>query len=236
MRYLDLLEKCLTNTIYRDPPCDPTLATVFHWTQRINGRDWPSQAHTMIGCKRIHQLREACETVLREDIEGDFIETGVWRGGACIMMAAVLAEYGEGYSKGRKVWCADSFKGLPNTGESNLHVYPQLSVSKDEVRRNFAKYGLLSDNIRFLEGWFADTLPTAPIEKLAILRLDGDLYTSTMTSLDSLYHKVSKGGFVIVDDYRSIAGCGEAVDTFMDKKGIHPTLIPIDKDSVYWRV
>ncbi len=232
--YLDLMEKCLTNTIYQDAPNDTTGATVFHWSMRLNGRDWPSQAHTMIGIKRIHQLREACETVLREGVEGDFIETGVWRGGACIMMAAVLSVYGS-YAEGRKVWCADSFRGLPEEKDSKLHMYPQLSVSLKEVKRNFRKYDLLDDNVEFLKGWFKDTLPTSPVGKLAILRLDGDLYSSTMDALTSLYCKVSQGGFVIVDDY-SLEGCKKAVNEFRSELGLTQSLIPIDKDSVYWRI
>ncbi len=108
--YLDLLEKCLLNTIYADPPQDPWSGSRYQEQLRLEGKDWPSQAHTMIGFKRLRQLRTACETVIHEQIPGDFIETGIWRGGACILMRGVLACYGV---TDRLVWCADSFEGLP---------------------------------------------------------------------------------------------------------------------------
>src|SRR5215216_7380047 len=98
--YLDLLEKCLTNVIYRDPPMRPKWThilrqQVFSDAVRESGKDWPSRAHTMIGFKRLHSLREQVEGTLTENIPGDYIETGVWRGGACIMIRAVLAAYGD---------------------------------------------------------------------------------------------------------------------------------------------
>ena len=80
-------------------------------------------------------------------------------------------------------------------------TYDELRVSADQVRDNFGRYGLLSEQVVLLEGWFKDTLPTAPIEKLALLRLDGDMYESTIQTLDALYDKVSRGGFIIIDDY-----------------------------------
>lgn len=234
--YLNLMEKILVNTIYQDPPKDPTNATMFHWSHRLKGKDWPSVAHTMIGAARIHQLREACETVLKEGIVGDFIETGVWRGGACIMMKAVLKAYGDT----RNVWCADSYEGLPpptlpEDAWSRLHEREELSVSLTDVKRNFEKYELLDEHCIFLKGFFKDTLPTIPEKPFTILRLDGDLYESTMQALDNLYHKVVPGGFVIIDDYGSIKSCKAAVDEFRAKWAITTPIIPIDLDGVFWR-
>src|SRR5262249_48778679 len=143
---------------------------------------------------------------LRRGVPGDFIETGVWRGGACIFARAVLRAYGD---PERKVWVADSFEGLPKPDAakypadrgSRLYRQAHLAVSLEEVTANFARYNMLDDRVVFLRGWFRDTLPTAPIEKLAVLRLDGDLYESTMEALSHLYDRVSVGGYVIVDDY-----------------------------------
>jgi O-methyltransferase len=176
--------------------------------QRKEGLDWPCMAHTMIGRYRLENLQKCMETVLKEKIEGDFIETGVWRGGACIFMRGLLKVNG---IIDRRVWVADSFEGLP---EPDLISYPKdkndkhhtldfLKVSFEEVKLNFQKYDLLDSQVCFLKGWFKDTLPKAPIDQLAILRLDGDMYGSTMDSLTSLYSKVAKGGFIIVDDYGS---------------------------------
>jgi hypothetical protein len=103
------------------------------------------------------------------------------------------------------------------------------------VRANFDVYGLLDDQVRFLKGWFRDTLPTAPIERIAVLRLDGDLYESTMDTLDSLYPKVSPGGFVIIDDYQ-IPACAEAVHDYRAAHGITAPLTRIDQWAVFWRL
>jgi Macrocin-O-methyltransferase (TylF) len=108
-------------------------------------------------------------------------------------------------------------------------------VSLEEVKANFAKYGLLDDRVVFLKGWFKDTLPSAPIERLAVLRLDGDMYESTMVALTSLYDKVSSNGFVIIDDYGCIESCRKAVHDFRESRGISEPILDIDGFGVYWR-
>ena len=81
------------------------------------------------------------------------------------------------------------------------HTIAELAIALDVVQRNFAKYGLLDKHVKFLKGWFKHTLPRAPMEKLALIRLDGDLYESTWVALESLYPKLARGGYLIVDDY-----------------------------------
>ena len=238
--YLSLIEKCLAGTIYEDPPLKALGAQAYDSSLREVGRDWPSMAHTMIGVKRLRNLRTIVETVLRSEVPGDLIETGVWRGGACILMRAVLKAYGV---TDRRVWIADSFQGVPppNTEtypadrESTYHTFPDLSVPVDTVRRNIDKYGLLDDQLLFLEGWFNDTLPTAPIERLALLRLDGDLYESTIVALNPLYDKLSVGGYVIVDDYHVVDGCRKAIGDFFAERSIAPALSEIDGVGVFWQ-
>lgn len=206
---------------------------------RENGRDWPADAETMIGLKRLANIRECVEQVIADDVPGDLIETGAWRGGATIYMRAVLAAHG---ITDRTVWVADSFEGLPeydgrfaaDAGDQH-HAKSELAISVDDVRANFARYDLLDDQVRFLVGWFVDTLPTAPIERLAVLRLDGDMYSSTLDALDALYDKVSPGGFVIVDDYGAVPACAQAVEDFRTARGITDPLVEIDWASVFWR-
>jgi len=237
--YLDMIQKCLINVIYEDPNGDHWSPHSYQSQLRELGRDWPSQAHSMIGNVRMTNLRQLVEFVVQNGIPGDLIETGVWRGGACIMMRAVLKAYGV---EDRIVWVADSFCGLPepnpdidaDRGDKH-HTFTELAVSLSQVQSNFAKYGLLDDQVRFLKGWFSETLPVAPIEQLAILRLDGDMYESTMDALDSLYDKVSKGGFIIVDDYGAVAGCRKAIDDFRLRRGISTPIQPIDGYGVFWR-
>jgi O-methyltransferase len=192
----------------------------------------------MIGRKRLNNIQECIETVLTKGVEGDFIETGVWRGGTCIFMRAILAAYGV---EDRKVFVADSFEGLPKPSPDEFpedrgdihHQYSELAVSQEEVEDNFRRYGLLDDNVVFLKGWFKDTLPKAPIEKLAILRLDGDMYESTMDGLNNLYSKLTSGGFCIIDDY-GLDGCQKAVDDFRTQHGIDAELKVVDWSGRYW--
>lgn len=207
---------------------------------RAEGRDQPKDAETMIGLRRLDNLEACVRRVVDDGVPGDLIETGVWRGGATIFMRGVLAACGD---TERRVWVADSFQGLP---PPNPDAFPadagddhwkrsHLAVAEAEVRANFARYRLLDDQVRFLPGFFSDTLPSAPIERLAVLRLDGDMYESTIVALESLYPKLSPGGFVIVDDYGAIPSCRAAVDHFRAEHGIDEEMHRVDWTGVYWR-
>ncbi len=239
-RYLELMQCCLTGSIYEDPPLKVSGSEQFNSELREYGWDWPSKAHSMIGGKRMKNLRALAERVIFSGVPGDFIETGVWRGGACIFMRAILKAYG---IEDRRVWVADSFAGLPppdaalypaDAGDT-FHTYTDLAVSIDEVKGNFSKYDLLDGQVVFLKGWFKDSLPAAPINQLAILRLDGDMYESTNDALQNLYDRLSLRGFIIVDDYRVVAGCRKAVDDFRTERGIEDQIIEIDGVGVYWQ-
>lgn len=236
--------RCLTNVIYEDPAIDPWAGNKFILDNRISGTDWPSVAHTMIGVNKLFNLRELAEIVIRDKIPGDFIECGVWRGGATIFMRAILKAYN---ITDKNVWVADSFEGLP---KPNTELYPsdkgdihhtheQLAVSIEQVQNNFMKYDLLDNQVKFLKGFFKDTLPTAPIEKLSLLRLDGDMYESTINCLDNLYPKLSKGGFVIFDDAFAVLACGKAMVDYREKHNITSPIYKLSKESydglAYWR-
>lgn len=207
---------------------------------REEGRDWPQLAHTMIGLQRMNNLQSCVETVLRDGVPGDLIETGVWRGGACIFMRGILKAYG---AKDRHVWVADSFEGLPPPDPANYpadagdihHEMQQLAVSLDEVKSNFQRYGLLDDQVHFLKGWFKDTLPAAPFDRLSVLRLDGDMYESTMDGLANLYPKLSRGGYIIIDDFGAVVGCKRAVEDFRAKHHITDPIQRVDWSGVFWR-
>jgi hypothetical protein len=172
--------------------------------KRDLGLDFPPDAETMIGMQRLTSLQRCVETVLADDVPGGLVECGVWRGGASILMRAVLAVYGD---ESRSMWLADSFAGVPPPDAANYKADKGirldrsaglLAVSEAEVRANFERYGLLDDQVRFLPGWFKDTLQDAPIDRIAVLRLDGDLYESTIQALDALYPRLSPGGFCII--------------------------------------
>lgn len=212
----------------------------FNKEDRVNGRDWPAYADTMIGLKRLNNLEYCVRSVVEENIEGDLIETGVWRGGSTIFMKALLEIFGD---RTRNVWVADSFEGLPKPNKEKYkadefdehYKINELAISKETVENNFKKYGLLDERVKFLKGWFKDTLPSAPIQKLSLLRLDGDMYESTMDGLVNLYPKVSRGGYVIIDDYDAVKGCKKAVLDYRNQHGITEETIPIDLSAIYWR-
>jgi O-methyltransferase len=263
-RYLDLVAACATGSIHAQPfspvqfqrgswramllsPIAAALRTKKFYVCRKQetiaegSGDRPESALTMIGKGGIANIRRCLETVLRENVPGDFIEAGVWRGGACIFAKALLDAAGSEKS----VWVADSFQGVPPPNAAKypadagdqLYKSPEIAVSLEDVIANFKRFGLLDDRVKFLPGWFQDTLPSAPIEQLSVLRLDGDLYESTWDSLTSLYSKLSVGGYCIVDDYHDLPACTQAVEDFRAKHGIAEEIHPIDdsSDGCYWR-
>jgi GT2 family glycosyltransferase len=248
--YLDLMKKCLTNTVYGDS----SIVNIaygdmrnleqhfrpFDRSLRADGRDWPALGHTMIGLKRLNNIQFCAEDVIQNHIPGDFIETGVWRGGATIFMRAILKAH---EVNDRSVWVCDSFEGVP---PPNSEKYPAdaglfynqmkgLAVSLEEVRENFKRYDLLDSQVHFIKGWFRDTLPRLPVQKISLLRLDGDLYESTMDALTNLYPKLSPGGYCIIDDYLDVMACREAVEDYRRQNSISETIHPVDWTAVYWK-
>ena len=129
----------------------------------VEGRVWPLTGETMVGLARLENLQACIERVVRDRVPGDLIETGTWRGGASIFMRGVLRALDV---TDRRVWVADSFRGLPEPDErfpadagDPHHGFAELAVSLGTVKENFRRYGLLDDQVRFLEGWFGETLP-----------------------------------------------------------------------------
>jgi O-methyltransferase len=220
---------------------DMVIQRIHHTTKerRMNGRDWPSYSETMIGIKRLQNIEYCISTIIKDNVEGDLIEAGVWRGGAAMYMKAVLDALGSD----RNVWLADSFEGLP---KPNTELYPddagldfshtdELKVSLAEVKANFEKYDLLDSRIKFTKGWFKDTLPHLEAKKLSLMRLDGDLYESAWDSIVNLYPKLSVGGFVIVDDWGLGPATPKALETYRSQHGIKDPIMDIDGAAIYWR-
>lgn len=265
--YLDLMKRNLTNTIFIEKGnSDELLDTKLRGTliraawgrvrsvlkrlqkpgdlktqleHRKEGISWPRTAETMVGHKRLDNIRALIEDIVEQGIEGDLIETGVWRGGSTIFMRAILKSL---EVTDKTVWVADSFQGLPKPDAKypaddgdTFHIFGFLAVSVDEVKKNFERYHLLDDQVRFLEGFFEDTLPDCPVEKLSLMRLDGDMYSSTIVALESLYPKLSKGGYVIVDDYYAVSACKEAVDDYRKTHQIQSKIVEVDRCACYWQ-
>lgn len=207
----------------------------------------PHHAETMVGRARLDNVQELVCDVLARSVPGDLVETGVWRGGTAIFMRAILAAHG---CLDRRVWACDSFEGLPppdsvtypkdasmviTDRDQHRMVSEGLAVPLEKVKENFLRYDLLDDQVRFVEGWFSESLPVAPIDRIAVLRLDGDYYESTMDALVNLEPKVSPGGYVIVDDYGALEACRAAVDDYRASRGIDAEIEPIDWTGIYWR-
>ena len=199
----------------------------------------PPGAMTMIGAVRLDNVEQCVTDVITNDVTGDLIETGVWRGGATILMRAVLKAYGV---TDRCVYVADSFEGLPPPDAErypadeglNLNEYPALAVSLEDVSANFERYDLLDDQVTFVKGWFRDTLPGLKGHTWSVIRLDGDLYESTTDALVNLYPGLSPGGWVIIDDYE-IDACRKAVTDYRAANDITEEIIEIDWTGVCWQ-
>lgn len=267
LRYLDLLKRILTRTGFDERvavavPRTPDGAVdrealagmvergEVEVVQRRNpdpvtrevGLDWPppADAETMIGTRRLDNLQRLVTDIVTNDVPGDLVECGVWRGGASIFMRGALEALGDEH---RHVWVCDSFAGVPPPDAEHfpadegvdLSIFPELAVGPDQVQRNFQRYDLLDPRVRLVPGWFKDSLPTAPIEQIALLRADGDLYESTIQILDNLYERVSVGGWVVIDDYGAIEACRKAADDFRRTHGIDDPIETVDWTAVCWK-
>lgn len=239
-RYLELVKHCILRTLFPDQNVDAKgNLHPFDPVARHEGRFYPTEAWTMVGRLRLEALEKACLTVLDEQVPGDFVECGVWRGGCAMLMKAVLVDRLEQ----RRVWLFDSFQGAPEAsmkqdeGDTHSDYDNIFAVPLEVVQDNFRKLNLLDRHVYFREGWFRDTIPAATdLACISVLRLDGDLYESTIQPLEFLYPKVSRGGYVLVDDYHILPGCRQAVNDYRAAHQIHPPLHTVDWNSVYWKV
>ena len=206
---------------------------------RVNGIDWPAHGMTMVGLERLDDLQNCVETVVRDSVKGDLIEAGTWRGGASILMRATLNSLG---ANDRTVWLADSFSGFP---VPDREAYPEdssidfsdrdfIAVPMEEVKGNLDRYGC-GEGVEFVPGFFEDTMPDMAAGTWSIVRLDGDSYESTMLTLAKLYPGLSKGGYLIVDDYGALPECRRAVTEYREAHGITAPIETIDWTGVRWR-
>lgn len=238
---LDLLGPTTSQAVYVEDP-DPRLICELLSEEnrglRVKGLDWPLNGTTLIGLERLTNLQLLIEQVVKEGIPGDAIECGVWRGGATIFMREVLDSLGDD----RRVWAADSFAGLPAPdaaypADADLFLcnIDFLAVPRADVERNFSRFNVDTQNVVFLEGFFRETLPTLGDETWSLVRLDGDLYESTILAMTHLYPNLSPGGFLIVDDYHTVDACRSAIGDYCLTNGFEPELVEIDGSAVYWQ-
>jgi len=248
--YIELLKHCLNGLLTPSPffvvPGGPDEIEIVPLSSETmekimrSHRCLSANGFTMMGLQRSENLQACVEDVLANDVPGDMIETGVWRGGATILMRALLKVHGV---TDRNVVVADSFQGVPppDAGTypldegSQLFTWERLAVSANLVKEHFARFGLLDEQVEFVEGWFRDTLPGLSDRTWSVVRLDGDLYESTIVALESLYPNLSPGGYLVVDDYGAIRKCRAAVHDYRDAHGIEEEIHKVDWTGVYWQ-
>lgn len=233
--YLELLKSLLINAIYH--PCPDV----------EEGKVWPEfPAMTMIGKPRLDNIQELALNCISSAVPGNFIEAGIWKGGAVALLAAIVKATGT--QKERLVIGVDSFKGIPpakpeqfpadaaHIGCDKLEVLSNNSI--EEVEGYLQRLNLLDPaSLKLIKGWFIDTLPSVAQEygPFALVRIDGDTYESTSQCLEYLEPFLSKGGYVIIDDYYSWQGCRQATDDYRRDNNISAPLVTVDWTCVYWK-
>ncbi|CAH1797887.1 unnamed protein product, partial [Owenia fusiformis] len=210
--------------------------------ERRRGGDWPSVGYTMIGIIGLDNIQELLENVIQDGVPGDFLEAGVWRGGASMFAKALMNSYNQ---QNRHSWVCDSFEGLPpatqNNDDDQWSEMKALVVSKETVKGHFEEFFLLDEMVHFIQGYFMYSLPclrktlAEKDRKIAILRADGDMYESSMDILFNLYEFVPVGGYVIIDDW-SIPVAVKAVNEFREMHNIKSTIVQFRGISAYWKV
>lgn len=245
--YLDLLKLCLCDLQGMGTTSVGRSQEGLVWARELSGdqlrlrsagMDWPLHGLTMVGLRRLDDLQECVEALVRDGVEGDLIEAGAWRGGASILMRATLDALG---ASERTVVVADSFEGFPEEeravrpGElDDLSGFDFLSVPAAEVRAGFERLGL-GEGVRLVPGFFADTMPLLAGRRWSLIRLDADTYEATRLALESLYPGLASGGYLVVDDYGALEECRRAIDEFRDERGIAEPLEEVDWTGVRWR-
>eukprot|EP00941_MAST-03F_sp_MAST-3F-sp1_P001691 g1691.t1 len=261
--YLDLVKRAVTNFLYEVLP--HPMMPVADWDIFYRQRDFQhggalpscqgegetvnfSTGITTVPKAALDFTQFAIEQVVANNIPGDLIEAGVWRGGLAIFMRATLKVLATQHSpsspftnicrngcnsaRTKQVWAADSFSGIPFAENDELvnEWKERYAVDLDTVQDNFHRFGLLDDGITFLKGHFNESLPQAP-QVLSLIHADADSFDSTMDILENLYPRLAVGGYIIIDDFH-LDGAREAVIKYRAKRGITEALLPIAQDYV----
>lgn len=230
--YFDLLRDILLNVFYQN--------LVQKCLAHGEPQAWAGRYYyTGIGAEGLNNIRYCCENVIENNIPGDFVEAGVWRGGASIYMAA-LAKY---WQQDRRTWVLDGFQGMPKPNAENEFETTDYSdvagliAPLSEVRDAFYKFQV-ADLVTFVPGWFHESIPELEIKQISVLRLDNDYYESTMLTIKKFYPQIPVGGWIIVDDYDCVPAATTAIDHFREEMGIKDQMYRMNKiteHGVYWQ-
>lgn len=190
--------------------------------------------HTMTSVESLFYTYNATKYVIENNIPGDFVECGVWKGGNTMMVALTLMEFKE---RGRNIYLYDTFEGMSEPTNKDISykdenaniVWAQSQKDNhtdwcyspiDEVKNNLYSTGYPKEKLFFIKGKVEDTIPETVPEKISVLRLDTDWYKSTYHELFHLYPLLTKNGFLIIDDYGYWQGAREAVNEYVKENNI----------------
>jgi O-methyltransferase len=184
-------------------------------------------AHTMVRNLNLINLYRMVRYINRSELPGAIVECGVWNGGSSAMMASACSDTGVQ----RDFWLFDSFEGLPPPTEKDSPIeranyfrgWNKGSIIS--VEQVFHKLDLPLDRVHFVKGWFEDTIPESAVPQIALLHIDADWYDSVTLVLNSLYERITPGGYVVFDDYKFWEGCTRAAHDFLDSHGVPRTAL-----------
>jgi len=181
--------------------------------------------YTLTEDRKLMSLYASVNYINENNIDGDFVECGVWRGGCCMLMALSQLKYKSMADK-RRIYLYDTFYGMTEPGEKDpwyAYFFKGLgAISADEVKRNMRSTGYPEQNVVLVQGDVLETIPAKEIpRKISLLRLDTDFYESTKHEMEQLFPLISRGGVLIIDDYYSFAGARKAVDEYIEQNNIN---------------
>jgi cephalosporin hydroxylase len=183
--------------------------------------------YTEVGRTRLEALEKCLDRVRAKGVEGHLVDCGTGRGGAAIFMRGYLDAY---ELTDRDVWVADSFRASKDAAAGLLNLSADLNI----VRDGFQSFDVLDERVHFLQGLYGETLPGAPIDQVALLRIGGGVGGSSRDVLDALYGKVVPGGLVVIDGYAEEA-CQRAVDEFRTVNGLEQAVERLDWTGICWQ-
>jgi hypothetical protein len=204
--------------------------------------------YTMTTWERQFALYKSVIYMVRNNIPGDIVECGVWKGGSSMMAAYTLLHLND---TGRHLYLYDTYTGMAEPGEADstygnsaLNTWKKKQKGDinewcyspvEEVENNLARTNYPKDKLHFVKGKVEDSIPGTIPKTIGILRLDTDWYSSTKHEMNHLYPLVSKGGVVIIDDYGYWEGSKKALIEYFAEHDLHPLLNRIDGAAIMFQ-
>lgn len=198
------------------------------------------KSQTLVSQERFSTIENFFKHAKKEDLKGDVVECGTWKGGTFAYMCHICLTADLG-----TCWGLDSFEGLPDPSDEDgqkakvrMKRPNKLEASISDVNKSLSLIGIDPENelIKIVKGFFESSVPETKkkIKKISLLRLDGDWYDSTKICLENFYDLVVDGGMIVIDDYGHWEGCKKAVDEFRQKKEITTKLQKTDYTEYTW--